>query len=778
MTESMAAAGKFSRIVMFHGRSLLICLLYFSLALGAGRAPAQTFVVEDIRLEGLQRIAPGTVFNYLPVKVGDNFDLSRSGEAIRSLFKTGFFADVRIEQDGSTLVISLAERPSIASIEFTGNRELKTEVLLESLKQVDFAVGRVFDKSVFDQVEQELRRSYFSVGRYGVDIESTVTPLERNRVGIRFDIREGKTARIKRINIVGNKVFEDDDLLDLFGLSATSLWSVFTKEDQYSKQKLSADLEALRSHYLDKGFINFNIDSTQVSITPNKQDVYVTINITEGDQFSVNAVRLAGDLTVDEKALVALVDITQGDIFSRTKVTETQEALAKRLGQDGYAFANINAVPDIHEDEKSVTLTFVIDPGKRVYVRRINFAGNNKTRDEVLRREMRQVEGAWISTPAIERSKERLERLSYFDEVNVETPAVPGTNDQVDVNFNVVESPTGSLLLGAGFSQSQGLVFSTELSQENFLGTGNKLTASFNTSRVNRNIGFSWMDPYFTDDGVSREFEAYNRRVHASQANLADYDTDEWGTVVNFGIPVSEFNAFNFGLQAKLTDFQPGSNASNEVRNFGNQFDNDFTTVLLTSSFSVDSRDNRVLPNRGSLTRLTGEIATPLGELRFFKVSIRHNQFFSIAKNWVVSLSGDLGYGDGYSDNESLPLTENFVAGGPRSVRGFEANTLGPRDSNGAPLGGSFLVEGNAELILPVPFAESIKEFRMSAFTDIGNVFGPDEDFDVGELRSSAGVAALWLSPLGPMRASYAVPLNSGPNDDEQQFQFTFGTAF
>ena len=425
-----------------------------------------------------------------------------------------------------------------------------------------------------------------------------------------------------------------------------------------------------------------------------------------------------------------------------------------------------------------MTLTFVIDPGKRVYVRRITFAGNNKTRDEVLRREMRQPEGAWISTPAIERSKQRLERLSYFDEVNVETPAVPGTSDQVDVNFNVVESPTGSLLLGAGFSQSQGIVLSTELSQENFLGTGNKLSASFNTSSVNRNIGFSWQNPYFTDDGVSRELEAYNRRTDASGANLADYDTDEWGGAITFGIPISEYNAFNFGLRAELTDFQPGGDASDEVIAFGDEFDNDFTTVLLTSSFSVDTRDNRLLPNRGGLTRLTGEIATPLGELRYFKVSVRHNQFFAIAKNWVVSLSGDVGYGDGYSDNNNLPLTQNFVAGGPRSVRGFEANTLGPRDSNGAPLGGSFLIEGNAELILPVPFADSVKQFRMAAFTDIGNVFGPDEDFDVGELRSSAGLAALWLSPLGPMKASYAVPLRSKPGDDEQVFQFTFGTAF
>jgi outer membrane protein insertion porin family len=781
MMEMPAFAVKIAQRSVFPRCSrhlLLTFLITVLVALAPMRGWAQGFVVQDIRLEGLQRISPGTVFNYLPVKVGDKFDLSRSSDAIRSLFKTGFFADVRIEQEASTLVVFLVERPSIASVEFTGNQELETEALTASLEQVDFAVGRVFNKSVFDQVEQELRRSYFSVGRYGVDIVSTVTPLERNRVGIRFDVREGKTARIKRVNIVGNAVFEEEDLLDLFTLRTSSWWSVFSKDDQYSKQKLSADLESLRSHYLDQGFINFNIDSTQVSITPNKQDVYVTVNITEGEQFSIKSVRLAGDLLVDENALFSLVEINSGDIFSRKKITATQEALAKRLGEDGYAFANINAVPEIDESKTEVTLTFVIDPGKRVYVRRVNFAGNNKTQDEVLRREMRQIEGAWISTPAIERSKERLERLSYFDEVNVETPAVPGTNDQVDVNFNVVETPTGSLLLGAGFSQSQGVVLSTSLSQENFFGTGNRLTASFDNSDVNRNIGFSWFNPYFTDDGVSREFEAFNRRTDAADANLADYDLDEWGGAVNFGIPISEFNSFGFGLRAELTDFQPGGDASNEVLAFGNQFDNEFTTISLTGRFAVDTRDNRLLPNRGAISKITAEVGTPLGDMTFYKISFQHNRFFSIAKDWVISLNGEVGYGDGYGDVESLPLIDNFTAGGPRSVRGFEANTLGPRDSNGQPLGGSLLVEGQAELILPVPFAESIKQFRMAAFTDIGNVFGPNEDFDAGELRSSAGIAALWLSPLGPMRVSYAIPLRSKSGDDEQVFQFTFGTGF
>ena len=741
-------------------------------------ASAQSFTVEDIRLEGLQRISPGTVFNYLPIKVGDSFDNSRTGEAIRGLFKTGFFADVRIEREGSTVVVLLVERPSIASIDFEGNKELDTEALEQSLEQVDFAVGRIFDKSIFDQVEQELRRSYFSIGRYGVEIISTVTPLERNRVGILFDVKEGKIARIKSVNIVGNTVFDDESLTGLFSLNTTGMFSYFTKNDQYSKQKLSADLETLRSYYLDRGYINFNIDSTQVSITPDKQDVYITININEGQQFSVKEVLLAGELIVEEEQLFQLFKVSTGDVFSRKNVSATQEALARRLGQEGYAFANVNAVPDIQEDERQVALTFVVEPGRRVYVRRVNFAGNSKTQDEVLRREMRQMEGTWISTSAIERSKERLERLGYFDEVNVETPAVAGVADQVDVDFTVVESPTGNLLLGAGFSQTQGIVISTSLSQENFFGTGNRLTASFNNSQVNRNIGFAWLDPYFTDDGVSRELEAYTRRTSAADANLADYNLDEFGGGVNFGIPVSEFNSFDFGIKAESTDFEPGGNASDEVVAFGDQFNNAFTTILLTGGFATDTRDNRLLPTRGGLTRFGAEFSVPVGDLTYYKLSFRHNRFFSITDTWVLSLNGQVGYGDGYGDVDALPLIDNFLAGGPRSVRGYEANTLGPRDSKSDPLGGDFLVEGQAELILPLPFLKAVTQLRIAAFADAGNVFGPNQDFAIGDLRASAGIGAIWLSPLGPIRVSVAQPFNDQPGDSTQAFQFTFGSAF
>ncbi len=757
---------------------LLALLALLSLAIVSPATVAQPTVVRDIRLEGLQRISPGTVFNYLPIKVGDTVDSARTAEAIRALYKTGFFRDVRIEQEGDTLVVFVVERPSIASIEFSGNDELETEALEQSLDQVGFAVGRVFNRSVFDQVEQELRRSYFSVGRYAVKIDSTVTPLERNRVAVRFDIDEGRVARIKQINIVGNKVFDDDDLLDLFTLRPSGLFSVFTKSDQYSKQKLAADLEALRSYYLDRGFINFRIDSTQVSITPDKRDIYITINVSEGNLFKVRDVRLAGDLIVDENELTSLVTIRPGQIFSRKQVTETQAALAERLGNDGYAFANVNAVPDIDEENKSVALTFFVDPGKRVYVRRINFEGNTKTRDEVLRREMRQFEGAWISTGAVERSKERLERLTYFEEVNVETPAVPGTTDQVDVNFRVVEAPSGNLLLGAGFSQSQGVVVSTSVTQENFFGTGNRLTASFNNSKVNRNIGFSWLNPYWTDDGVSRGFEAFLRKTDAADANLADYDLDERGGAVTFGVPISEFETVDIGLHGKHTKFSVGDNASREVRAFANENTNTFDTFWISGSWTTDSRDSRLLPTRGGLTRLGADLAVPLGDLSYYKLSARHNRFFSLWRDWIVSLDGEVGYGDGYADSDRLPLIENFFAGGPTTVRGFEANTLGPRDSNGDPLGGSFKLTGQAELILPLPFLRDSKQFRLSAFVDAGNVYGPDEDIDLGLLRVSTGIGGFWLSPLGPMTVSFGVPIKKEDGDNTQIFQFTFGTSF
>ena len=736
------------------------------------------FVVKDIRLDGLQRIAVGTVFNYLPIKVGDRVDDALTSEAVRALFGTGFFRNVQLDREGETLVVTVVERPSIGSIEFVGNDDLKTEDLVAALEQIGFAQGRVFNRSILDQVEQELHRTYFAAGRYGAAVATTVTPLERNRVGVRFDLSEGVIAKIRQINVVGNSEFDDDTLLDEFSLSPTGIFSFFTQSDRYSKSKLAADLETLRAFYLDQGFINFDIDSTQVAITPDKQDVHITINLTEGSRYVVRDLYLQGTLIVPEEELYELVTVVQGDVFSRKQVTETTRRIGDRLGDVGYLYANINTVPDVDEDNKQVDLTFYVDPGTRVYVRRINFMGNSKTRDEVLRREMRQMESGWVSTGDLERSKIRLNRLGYFQSVSIETPAVPGTSDQVDVDVEVVELPSGNLLLGAGFSESQGAILDISVTEENFLGSGNRLRAAFNNSSVNRDISLSWFNPYWTNDGVSRSFDVYNRRTDARDANLADYDLDEIGAGVTFGIPVSEFTRISAGLELKQTEFEPGTTPSDEVQAFVDEHGGEFTTALLTSAWAYDTRNSRWLPTAGSLTRLSGEIAIPGGDVKFYKVFARHQRIFPLAGDFALALDGELGYGDGIGDTSALPLTENFFAGGLRSVRGFAANTLGPRDSLGEPLGGNMKVVGSTELILPLPFVERSDTFRITAFVDGGNVYSPEMEFEFDTLRYSGGIGAIWLSPIGPLTLSFAEPLKTEDGDETQSFQLTFGTSF
>ena len=741
-------------------------------------AAADAFVVNDIRLEGLQRITAGTVFNYLPIKVGDTVDGTRTAGAVRALFKTGFFLDVRLERDGETLVVSVVERPSIGSIEFTGNEDLKTEDLMSALEQMGFAQGRVFNQSIFDQVKQELHRTYFAAGKYGAQVTGTVTPLERNRVAVKFEISEGVIAKIRQINIVGNAAFDDDDLLDDFELDTTGFFSFISRSDRYSKPKLAADLETLRSFYLDSGFINFNIDSTQVSITPDKTDVYITINITEGGRYIVRDIYLQGVLVVPEEELFDLVTVVQDDVFSRKRVTETARRIGNRLGNEGYSFANVNAVPEIDDAEQKVDLTFFVDPGQRVYVRRINFRGNTKTRDEVLRREMRQMESGWISTEAVERSRIRLNRLGLFESVEVETPAVPGASDQVDVDFTVAERPSGNLLLGAGYSDSQGAVFDISVTEENVLGTGNRLRASFNTSKASRDISVSWLNPYWTIDGVSRGIDVYNRRTDASDANLADYDLDQIGTGVTFGIPISEFTRVNAGFKAEQTDFLAGPFASTEVMTFESESGGEFITLLATAAWAKDNRNSRFLPTKGSLTRLSSEIAVPGSELTYYKLFARHQRFIPLVEEFVFVLEGELGYGDGFGGTGELPLTDNFFAGGLRSVRGFRANTLGPRDSRGQPLGGNLKTVGTAEVILPLPFTKDSRTFRITSFFDIGNVYGPKEDFEFDTLRYSTGIAAVWLTPVGPLTMSFSKPIRTLQNDETQGFQLTFGTSF
>ena len=755
--------------------ALLLCAVFMPLE------AAEEFIIQDIRVEGLERITPGTVFNYLPMRVGDRFDDSRSSEAVRALFRTGFFDDVRLERDGNVLVFLFKERPAIGSIQMSGNKDVKTEDVLESLKQFGFAEGRVFVQAQLDQVEQELRRQYYSAGKYGARIETTVSPLDNNRVGIVIEVSEGVAARIKQINIVGNTVFEETELLKQFESSAPGLLSFFTKDDQYSKQKLAGDLESLRSYYLDNGYLNFNVDSTQVSITPDKKDIYITINISEGEQFTVTEVRLAGDLIVPQEELFGLVEIGAGELFSRKKVTDTSKRLTDRIGEEGYSFGNVNAIPDIDQAGKTVALTFFIDPGKRVYARRINFAGNVKTKDEVLRREMRQQEGGWLSTTQVERGKERLERTGYFKEVNVETVAVPGTADQVDVNYTVEEAPGGRLGGGLGFSPGQGVIFNTSVVQDNFLGSGKRISFNFNNSRVNTNYAIGYLNPYFTVDGISQGFNLFYRDTNAVRANLAAYETRDVGGEINIGFPVSENNSIFGALKYRNTQIDLLSRSGAQIRNFVNQNGSEFDILSLSASFSYDTTNRRILPDKGTLHRIRveGSIPTFGNSLKYYKVDYQTKWFKDIYQDFVFSLSADLGYGDAYGETTELPFFENFFAGGPRTVRGFKTNTLGPLDSNRRPLGGDTKIIGRAELILPAPFLDEYKRsFRLTGFIDAGNVYGPGQKIDLGQIRYSTGIGAIWVSPFGVVQASIAMPLNEKTGDQTENFQFTFGASF
>ena len=738
----------------------------------------EPFVIADIRVEGLQRISAGTVFNYLPVKIGQTMDDRTSVDAIRALFKTGFFEDVRFERDGSVLVIFVRERAAISSIKLEGNQDLDTDELLDGLKQIGLAEGRVFDRSLLEKVEQELQRQYFSRGKYAVRIDTTITPLERNRVGILINISEGRVARIRQINIIGNDTYSDEELLDEFSLTTPTFFSTFSKRDQYSKQALAADLEVLRTWYLDRGYLQFQINSTQVSITPDKKDIYLTINITEGDQYKIKVVTLSGDLVVPAEEIYPLIDINPGDVFSRKRVTGSVDKISSLLGNQGYAFANVNTVPDIDDENNLVSLGFFVDPGKRVYVRRINISGNSTTRDEVLRREMRQMEGGWYSAEKVERSRTRIDRLGFFESVNVETPSVPGTTDQLDVNYSVKETSSGSVTAGVGFSQSSGLLFNASVQQNNFLGSGKRVNFTFDNSSVNTVYSFGYVNPYWTVDGVSRGFGAYFRETDASEANLSEYNTDTRGLDINFGVPINEYDTIRFSAGYRGLDLSSTAFSPRYVTDFEDTYGNSYEDLVLAASWRRDSRNKTLFPDSGSLQSIALETTLPSSGLEYYKIDYTQQQFIKLTKDLTLGLKARLAYGDGYGDFEIMPFFENFFAGGIRSVRGYEDNTLGPRDEFGEAIGGAFLTVFNAEIIFPVPFVESTSATRLSAFFDIGNVYSDINTFDAGELRYSTGLAGVWASPLGPISVSIGIPLNAKDGDDEQTFQFTVGTFF
>ena len=780
---------------------LLLCLLGSQAVKGS-----ETFIVHDIKIKGLQRISAGTVYNYLPITVGESFAPENVAPAIRALFKTGFFKDISLEQQESTLILTVQERPSIAKIMFEGNKDLTKEDLKKALDKIGLSEGKTFDRQVLDKVEQELNRQYLSHGKYGLKIKTEVSPLTRNRVGINITISEGKVSKIKQINVVGNTVFDEKTLLDNIELSTSNWLSFYTKDDQYSKQKLSADLESLRSYYLDRGYINFAIESTQVAITPDKKDIYVTINVKEGDVYSLEKVKLSGNLIVAPEELIKLVSVGPGEIFSRKNATQTSKAISDRLGDDGYAFANVNMVPEIHESTKTVDMTFFVDPGKRAYVHHINFKGNTKTRDEVLRREMRQMESSWASSSKIERSKTRLERLGYFESVNIETPPVVGTNDQIDVDYSIVEKASGNLSAGVGFSQVQGIVINANVSQDNVFGSGKRINLGFNNSDYLTSYQFGMFNPYFTSNGVSMGYNMGYTKRNAGQINIANYSTSVINAGMDFGIPLNEFDQFRFGIDGKHTDLSTTTFSSEQIDKFiqDNRNSNSFITISPTLNWTHDTLNKKVFPSQGGQQRLSGSITVPGSDLNYFKVSYKHQLYFPLAKDFIFRLQGEAAYGDGYGDTKELPFFENYFAGGTGSVRGFKNNTLGPRDSNSYPLGGASKIIGNAELFFPVPFLSETKSVRLGTFLDAGSL---SENLSVNEMRYSAGISGEWLSPFGALSISAAVPINTGETlysykntndakdknyicvddtthtckfkkDDTQLFQFNFGQNF
>jgi outer membrane protein insertion porin family len=735
------------------------------------------FVVRDIRVEGIQRIEAGTVFSYLPVKVGETMTDEKAAAAIKALFATGFFKDVRLEVQRDVLIVMVEERPAVSQIDFIGNKEFEKEALRKGLREIGLAEGRSLDKALLDQAEQEIKRQYLARGRYGASVVTTVTPLERNRVGVSFSINEGDVTKIHQINIIGNKAFKEKDLLQLFVLQTPGWLTWYTKNDQYSKQKLSGDLETLRSHYLNNGYLEFNIDSTQVSITPDKKDIYITINLTEGEKYTVSDIKVGGEMLLPEAEVRRLIQLKPGETFSRERLSESTKKITDRLGNEGYAFANANAVPELDKTAKRVALTIMIDPGRRVYVRRISISGNTRTRDEVVRRELRQFEGAYYDGDKIQKSKQRLERLQYFSEVDVDTPAVPNTSDQVDVNLKVKEKSTGAIMLGAGISSTEKLVLSGSITQQNIFGSGKHLSLQLNTSKISRNIGLSFTDPYYTVDGVSRGFDIYDRRLDASLLGLGFYTTNTIGGGVRYGVPLTELDNLGFGLGAENTKIGVDQTSPQRYQEFVNIFGKTNSAFPGTIGWIRDQRDSALLPTKGALVRASLEAGLPGGTLKYYKVTQQAQWYYPISRSYTLMLNGEIGAANGMS-GKPLPFYKNLYAGGVTSVRGYDSYSLGPRDSQGAFLGGNKRLVGNAEVLFPVPGTGVDRSMRMGVFLDAGQVFGADEKMRMSDLRYSTGLSFSWNSPMGPLRLSYGHPLNAKADDRIQHLQFQFGQVF
>jgi outer membrane protein insertion porin family len=754
-----------------------LCVLLAAAISSMSAWAVEPFKLKDIRVEGLQRIESGTVFASLPFRVGDMYNDESGAAAIRALFALGLFKDVRLDAQGDVLVVIVEERPSISEVEWVGLKEFDKDVLQKALKEVGISEGRPFDKALADKAEQELKRQYITRSLYGAEVVTTVTPVDRNRVKLTFTVSEGGPSKIKEIRITGNQNFSEGTLKDQFNLDVGGWLSWYTKSDRYSRTKLNADLEALRSYYLSRGFLEFRIDSTQVAISPDKQDISVAINVTEGERFVVSGVKLEGNYLGKEDEFKALVKIGLGQPYNAETVAETNKAFTDYFGKFGFAFARVDARPEIDRLTNRVTFVLIAEPSRRAYVRRINVAGNNRTRDEVVRREFRQLESAWYDGDKIKLSRDRVDRLGFFTEVNIETQEVPATTDQVDLTVNVVEKPTGSVSLGAGFSSTEKVALSFGIRQENAFGSGNYLATEVNTSKYNRTIVISTTDPYFTPEGISRTIDVFHRTTRPYLGDLNAYSLVSSGAGTRFGVPFSEIDTVYFGVNLEQTSIRPGNNLPNAYVEYMQQFGYTSTSLPLTIGWARDGRDSALVPTRGILQRFNSDLSAS-GDARYVRTNYQIQQYTPLTKKYTLALNADLGWGQGLS-NRPYPLFKNYFVGGLGSVRGFQQSTLGPSDStNSLYLGGPKKIVLNAELMAPFPGAGNDRTLRLFAFTDVGRAFGENEKINFGELRSSIGVGLSWISPMGPLRFSYALPMKRQVTDKIQRLQFQIGTSF
>lgn len=765
-----------------------LALAAFALCSGQTFA-IESFKVKDIRVEGLQRTEAGTVFSYLPVRVGETFDDAKSISAIKSLYATGFFKDVQIEVQDGVLIVLLEERPTIAGVDFTGTKEFEKDALVKALKDVGVGESRIFDKATVDRAEQELKRQYLSRGLYGMKIITTITPIERNRVNVTFAVEEGEIAKIARIDVIGNKAFTDSELFDLMALSKPTWFSWYTKADQYSKQKLSGDIESLKSFYQNRGYLEMQVESTQISITPDKKEIFITVNIIEGDKYTVSDIKLEGEMFGREAELASLLLLKKSDVYNAAKLTESTKRISERMGNFGYAFANVNANPILDKEKKEVAFTIFVDPGKRVYVRRINLAGNTKTRDEVIRREFRQFEGSWYDGEKIKVSRDRVDRLGFFKEVTVETPEVSTSTDQVDVNLTVTEKPTGNIMFGAGYSQLEKVTLTGSIQQANVFGSGDTIGLDINTSSLNRTIALSHTDPYFTDDGVSRSFELFSRTTTPIVGSVGYYKILSSGGNVRFGVPFSELDTVFFGVGVERTKVNTFTGSPYRylkyVADFGAAEKDPTstsygvgsavnTTIPLSAAWQRDSRDSALTPSIGRYQRGNLELSA-LGSFKYYRAIYNHQYFTPVYRSVILAMNGEFDYGHGLG-GKPYPLFKNFYAGGIGSVRGYDSSSLGSKDPNGDSLGGASRLLGNVELQVPFPGAD--KSLRWFTFIDAGNVFDEGQKIRIQDLRTSAGLGISWISPVGPLKLSFGKALNAKAGDKKQSIQFQMGTGF